>query len=182
MPSELKIMKNLLFVLVLTSILLAGCRKDDSSRCGNSSSCLPAFRGYTVTAIDGWPYGAVDETDWLAEGTWTQEEEKLFAGIDLEGKNCSANQAPTIRPAYPNPTEGTFAFSTVEDSGTVVAVRLVNQDGNILATDEFEVGSGYNFMIEDKVRPRELIRLYYVFTTEEGCIYKGHGDIKIERE
>ena len=64
----------------------------------------------------------------------------------------------------------------------MVAVRLVNQDGNILATDEFEVGSGYNFMIEDKVRPRELIRLYYVFTTEEGCIYKGHGDIKIERE
>ena len=69
---------------------------------------------------------------------------------------------------------------SLKDTTSLLRIRLVDQEFNILVEADSIVSNSMAFNLDQVNRgPGPLFRLYYMIVRNDSCLFKGHGDIKI---
>jgi hypothetical protein len=174
----------LVTILLISSFVNIKCKKkaeDDTPKIDVSK--------ITTTDIAGNAIGAIDNTDWTFDNTWTDEEMKLMqvpTNAQLSGTEASDI---TFVPAFPNPLSSVFTF--VVQAPKPACIQLVITDDRLQIKDRFFLKSnnanGPYFlsminMDAAKYTNNTNYRVYYgLFSLADGLFIKGHGDIRIQR-
>ncbi|TGE10063.1 hypothetical protein [Hymenobacter fodinae] len=130
--------------------------------------------------------GSVDPTDWIADETWTKEEQKLFSVY----VNLNAATPMGIQPRgfFPNPNttqKGGYGFYGIPH-GAMWAMVFVDKNYNVVERLEYGPFSVSDVLFHfdlpaNKFAPNSTYRVYYIIYQKSPAILysKGHGDIKI---
>ena len=118
-----------------------------------------------------------DKDDWTLRDKWIEGENNLFDTIYKT--DCYPSSAFSIV-AYPNPTPGEFQLIFSKTLYTIVDIRLVDAECNVLVS-RTGINSNSIGLHSGNLKKNGIIRLYYKFI-EDGCEYQGHGDIQIEKQ
>jgi hypothetical protein len=146
-----------IFTLIILTLLLC-CEKN------NNKVSKIEFKNITYRDIYGAIAGQTDTTDWRFDDRWLSKENELFTSTLLI-KSCDHNDNFKIY-AYPNPCEGIFNIHIEKDENSILLYRLVDSDFNIIISSDSTT----------------IYRLYYqLLNINNECIYKGHGDIMINK-
>ena len=169
-------MKKLKITVYIVLFVFVGCEKEE-----NHSSDIPTFSGYTATDIFGVPMGLTDTTDWTNDDVWLAVEKKLFANYESYINNCFFDSKTSIYPSYPNPTVNRlFYISVIKDSNTMYMIRVVNKHFDKLILEDSISRKTIIFNLTGLTQDSDtMLRAYYMFIRNDSCLYKGHGDIKI---
>ena len=167
---------------LLFLIIFFGCKKDKKvSGSGSVGASTPVvFSGFTVTDNLGAANGVVDSTDWTYDKSWTQSEKQLFMGFKSNLDSCFKDAGISIFPAYANPTTGTFSLAHKPVSNTLLNLRIVNKKfEKIVSADSVSSGT-IAIKLDGLINNTDtLVRVYYLFTRNDSCVYKGHGDVRV---
>ncbi|MBC6606359.1 hypothetical protein H8B13_05990 [Hymenobacter sp. BT188] len=127
-----------------------------------------------------------DPSDWTLDNTWSNEEKKLFADleIDLNGLPQGGIQEISFYPNPVNPAYGVANFDYRKTAASNFSGRCVIVDGNYKVLFNTEIppksfGLQLPIFGGDKFEKGKIYRMYYVFYEGSILYYKGHGDIKI---
>ena len=181
-------MKRFNIVIISVMLMLLSCEKD------NKVKNIIEFEGISITDIYGSQIGAQDTTDWRFDDQWLYQENELFSNIK-SFPLCEPNENLGII-AFPNPCKGYFYVHVEKDYNYISIYRLVDKDFNIIRSSDsvmdatfainlkeclsVEIVDEMPVCIEEQPPSDTIYRLYYMIKNiKKGCIYKGHGDIKI---
>ena len=175
-------MKNISTILLLATLFIISCKKEKNDEAINQS--IPTFTGYTSTAEDGSPTNLhKDTSDWTLNDKWSTIEKELFEDYDSYNESCILDSNIKIYPGFPNSAGEIFNISIVSDSTVKFKIKIVNQKFEVLTLTTQDSIDDYNlisFHIEDvKASSDVMLRVYYIFITNNNCLFKGHGDIKL---
>jgi hypothetical protein len=170
----------ILIIIILTSIIV-GCKKDDSNiQTGNTSNNYPSFTGYTSTDNSGVPTGLNDPTDWTNDTNWVYSEENLFPQLQFLTSDFEAYSNIEVHPAYPNPASSNPSVQITKASDVLLSFKVVNSTFNVIASMDSIYSNAFTINTETIISPADtMIRIYYLLERNDSCLYKGHGDIKI---
>jgi len=161
-------------ILVITSLLILisiGC---EDKKFFNFTT----FDGYTSRDFEGFLVGTEDTTDWNLNDNWKKKEKDLFTDYDSYTYDCNDNGEIEIK-ALPNPTSEYIFISLKKDSLVKFDYRLMNENWDILYSEDNVTKNIINFKITDLVTDETLVRFYYRFKKPDNCAFIGHGDIRI---
>lgn len=187
--------KGIILVTVVLLIISIRCNDDE----------VATFVGITETNELGVVVGQVDQTDWVLDEVWSDQEIQLFDGVSENSLNNNGtaidfSQFPSIinqTPVFPNPNRGLFSFNSIDDDFTEGKFVLVDNRYNILIGPiSLNAGSSILFEIEvqnqsasffqstsptgstSTVTSGQVLRAYYYYRMPNDDVYlKGHGDI-----
>ncbi|RTQ49318.1 hypothetical protein EJV47_14350 [Hymenobacter gummosus] len=186
---------HLLHLLLPAALLLAGCDKIDF---GDDS--------ITQTNAQGQQTGAVDDSDWTTDASWSKREAELFPDLPFSfaGPTSPRIAAPQFL-LYPNPAPKHVVFAVALFPGATESIRArvhfaivdrayrVQQRGTLYAENSlYSSLPGYTLRLglaldQDKLKKGKTYRMYYVLADQHpdaaspSFLAKGHGDIKISR-
>ncbi|MFK8101458.1 MAG: hypothetical protein AB8G15_02990 [Saprospiraceae bacterium] len=170
--------RSLLAMLFLFTLCIS-CEKDTDNNltCKTSKTTEKIyFDGISATDANGSPLSSPDTEDWNTSATWTTQETELFSQDQLP---CPTQATQKIYPAYPNPTQGDFAFLVENAAVSDLQLRFVDENFQVIATYEYsQLAAGpniLNFDFQDR-NLNDTIRLYYK-VIQADCAFKGQGDI-----
>lgn len=175
-------MKRFQIVSFIAIFFILGCKKEDNNIVsgGTQNSNTPPFNGYTATDITGVPMGLTDSTDWTTNDTWLTVEKELFDDYESFVNNCPLDSNLTVYPAYPNPTADLFFLTFVKDSSARFRIRIVNQQFDKLISADSIYSNNIAIDLNGLITSSDtMVRAYYMFVLNDSCLFKGHGDIKI---
>ena len=159
-------------------LIVTSCKKEEIKESTNEN--IPTFTGYTSTDEVGYPMGLTDNSDWTLDDSWSTIEKELFNDYNSYNDDCTLDSNIKIRPGYPNAASDVFSISLVKDSTIKFKIRLVNQKFETLASlDSLSHNSIAFDVSEPRSNSESMLRVYYMFIKESNCLYKGHGDIKL---
>jgi hypothetical protein len=173
--------KKFVVYLLLISMLSFGCKKDNNSVAKINVSVI------TETNNEGSPISQIDNTDWTADNTWTDDELALFQSPTSAQLTNSEKATVSILPGFPNPSSDILNFVSTISKPTLI--QLVITD-NMLLVKERKFLTNYNNSLNifslnldvSKYANNTNYRMYYGFYSSlDGLYYKGHGDFKIRR-
>lgn len=173
--------KNYSYLLAVLLIFNVGCKKDNTNNPSSGSSTnFPLFTGYTSTDNSGVPMGLTDPTDWINDTNWLPSEENLFPQYQNLINDFEHDTTIQIYPAYPNPTSSVTFFQLSKESDVRFSFRVVNKNFNTIASADSLYINSFGINTIDIASPTDtMVRIYYFFERNDSCLYKGHGDIKI---
>jgi len=124
--------------------------------------------------------GLTDPSDWTNDTNWVSSEENLFPQF----QNLITDFAPypniQIFPAYPNPTASVTNFQLSKDSDVRFSFSVVNENFNVLASSDSLYTNAFALNTTGIASAADtMIRVYYYFERNDSCLYKGHGDLRI---
>ena len=153
--------------LLLLLFVFSQCKRGDLP-------LIPAFSGVTVTDNLGVKLSD-DPTDWTFTDRWSSKEAGLFqSSYPL---SCTASTTLSII-AYPNPSNGIFILEIAKPGTARLEIRLVDKNFNTLITNDAITSTAVQ-LNASTFGIKGLVRLYYRLI-DNGCEYRGHGDIKIQ--
>lgn len=175
-------MKKLISCIVLAlSILVVGCKKEDTNNTttGNTSQ-FPVFSGYTATDMNAVPMGSADTTDWTHDNSWLTSEKNLFPQLQNMTSNFEPYASIYMFPAFPNPISATTNFLLSKESDVRFSFRVVNKNFNVLLSQDSMYSSTFALNTAGLTSSTDtMVRIYYLFERNDSCLFKGHGDLKI---
>ena len=174
-------MKKLNTVLFIAFFIIIGCNKEENNSIPtDNQNIIPTFSGYTAMDEVGNPIGVTDTSDWTNDDDWMIKEKALFEDYESLSHKIPFDTSLKIHPAFPNPCSEIFCLALVKDSTTMFRARLVNQEFDILIAADSIYNKNMMFKLDElNISTDSILRLYYMFVKDDSCLYKGHGDIKI---
>jgi hypothetical protein len=174
-------MKKLNIVLFIAFFIIIGCNKEENNSIPtDNQNIIPTFSGYTAMDEVGNPIGVADTSDWTNDDDWMIEEKALFEDYESLSHKIPFDTGLKIHPAFPNPCSEIFLLALVKDSITMFRAKLVNQKFDILIAADSIYNKTMMFKLDElNISTDSMLRLYYMFIKDDSCLYKGHGDIKI---
>ena len=160
------IQNRLFFFLSLLLIFLHSCKE-------NTCNPLLNFKGITSRDDTGALLEA-DPNDWKLQDTWGRHEIELFDTV--YNAECFPPSHFSIM-AYPNPTSGPFQLTFNKTEASSIDIRLVDFDCRTLIYIDGIKNNSIG-LEPSSFGKSGIVRLYYRFV-EDGCEYRGHGDIQI---
>ena len=158
---------NRLSVFIPVLLLLSmGCKE-------NTCNPLLNFKGIT-SRDDIAKLLKTDPNDWKLTDTWGRHEIELFDTV--YNAECFPPSHFSIM-AYPNPTSGPFQLIFNKTEASSIDIRLVDFDCRTLIYIDGIKNNSVALEPSNFNKPG-IVRLYYRFV-EDGCEYRGHGDIQI---
>jgi len=172
-------MKRIYLSLIISfTFLLLGCQKEEPK--GGNSPGYPNISGYTATDNNGNLMGLIDESDWIYDSNWSIGVENLFPEFQNLVNDFGHYSTIQMYPGYPNPTSSASYFSMIKDNDIRVSFRVVNKYHQVIASADSMYSSTFGVNTPAIVSSTDtLIRIYYFFERNDSCLYKGHGDIKV---
>lgn len=172
-------LRNLIFIaLCSVYILLSGSCKDKNSN-PSSNSSTPIISGYTATDNNGNLNGLVDNSDWTFTSDWVGQEFDLFEYSDSINYFLQ-DSTIVMHPAFPNSNSGIFHLNYQKETHTYFNIRVINKNWEVLISADSIVGNNIALDVQGLVdNSGEMVRVYYMFTKNDSCLYKGHGDIQL---
>lgn len=175
--------KHLIWLTAILSITLVGCNKEETgpqTGASGSSGNYPSFTGYTSTDNNGMLTAYYDSTDWENDTNWISVEENLFPEFPNLVSDFEAYSSVGIFPAYPNPTSSATYFQLSKESNVRFSYRVVNKNFITIASSDSVYNNSFGLNTMNVVSPTDtMVRVYYFFERNDSCLYKGHGDLKI---
>ena len=171
-------MTKIVALLLLMSILSVQCKKEHKA-------AIDVF-GITETDLLGNSTGNVDNTDWIKDNVWTDDEMKLFetpTSSQLAGTETATISAGL---AYPNPAGPVFTLYFNASATTLLEIVITDKFLTVKFRHFVSMNMGGNtfkILLDPGVFENNTnYRVYYAFySAADGQFYKGHGDIKISR-
>lgn len=175
-------MKHYILITVILTSFLVGCKKDDSNiQTGSTLTNYPLFTGYTSTDNNGAPTWLTDSTDWTNDTSWISSEKSLFPQYLYLTHDFEPYSSIQFHPAYPNPTTSTTNFYLTKATDIRLSFKVVNSNFNVIASSDSIYSNSFGVNTAAIISPVDtMIRIYYIFERNDSCLYKGHGDIKID--
>ncbi len=168
-----------LFLLLSISLLLLNCKKEKVNT-SNSTGTYPLLSDYTATDNYGVSMGKTDATDWNNDLNWLSSEQNLFSNFGSLIKTVNPYNTISFKPAFPNPTGSNVNFYFVKPSNVKFYYRLVNKDFKVIQSGDSILYDVFKMAISDIVSKSDtMVRMYYYFERNDSCLYKGHGDLKV---
>ena len=172
---------NLIVTFCLTAFLItfSSCEKEHTP--SNSHNSIPVFSGYTATDKYGVKTGLEDATDWTYDDIFLAREFDLFTPMDSTLAYYVHDSDIWVSPAFPNSNSGLFSLTSQSPNEVYWHLRVVNQRWETLITVDSVNAHTLNFNLQGLTDSSdEFVRVYYFFTQNDSCVYKGHGDIKLD--
>ena len=159
------------FFFIVFTVLFLSCVKDNNE---NTSDKI-VFEGITSTDYNG-AIISVDVTDWCFQDDWSVLETSLFT--DEKELTCNLDDFNYQIISYPNPCNGTFYLNLLKPEDSMLAIRVVDKNFNVLVSLDSIYVSSLAFDLTSLNFSNEIVRVYYKVFGED-CELRGHGDIKI---
>jgi hypothetical protein len=133
------------------------------------------FRGITQTNVFGTAISK-DTTDWRVDDQWSKKEASLFSSSYQQ--NCKPT-AKYVVMAYPNPCQDRISLAIILPNTAQIELKIVNSKFEVLVSKE-NIKSSLMFDTTSwKKKNNDIVRVYYKII-DNGCEFRGHGDIMIE--
>lgn len=175
-------MKKLYIVLFIAIFFITGCEKDKNNPAsdGTQNNSIPIFSGYSATDNTGLPVFLGDSTDWTSIDHWVTIEKELFEDYETLVHTHQLFPNLYVYPGYPNPTTNTFFIPFVKDSMAWFKLRIVNQKFETLVAEDSIYSNNVGLALNEfNQNSEKMLRAYYMCIRNDSCLFKGHGDIKI---